>query len=261
MPIYRTVQIDGFDNQGNPNGSVKAYSSVATLGGGNLRGFMVRGRQFKGNSGAVGGRKSHWICGGFRGILNIPPGSLGRNVARRNDSPECVGRASNILINRIPCRLEWRVGVAAVQMMDNKLNLSLDYGKERDLDGSIYMGAEYWVIPSIALRAGYADSHYRGGSGIRAGLGLKIRDLAFNYAFSPYGDLGMTHRYELSMKFGAIRFPDAHRRKCAGCCTRPKSPWREERYGEATMLLDSLIKMLPNLPALSPRDQDGDVRV
>jgi len=89
-------------------------------------------------------------------------------------------------------------------MLDQKLNLSMDYGQQRDLDGSVYMGAEFLPIPYVALRAGYAQTHTES-SGLRAGLGLKIKDLSFDYAFSPYGDLGMTHRYEMSMKFGAPR--------------------------------------------------------
>jgi len=130
-----------------------------------------------------------------------------------------------------------------VQMMHQKLNLSMDYGQERDLDGAIYTGAEYWVLPYIALRAGYAGSHTES-SGMRAGLGLKIKDLAFNYAYSPYGDLGMTHRYELSMKFGTIRptlTPEMRR-----MLHQAKVAMAQERYGEATMLLDSLIRMAPN---------------
>jgi len=130
--------------------------------------------------------------------------------------------------------------LAAVQMMNQKLNLSLDYGQQRDLDGSVYMGAEYRASHFIALRAGYAGSHTES-SGIRAGIGLRHKDLSFDYAFSPYGDLGMTHRYELTMRFGTNRpllTPEMRR-----MLRQAKIAMAKGRFGEATMLLDSLIQM------------------
>jgi hypothetical protein len=141
-----------------------------------------------------------------------------------------------------PFPREWRLGLAAVNLMNNKLNLALDYGQQRDMDAGIYTGAEYWVFPSIALRAGYAGSHTES-NGIRAGVGLKLKDVSFNYAFTSYGDLGLTHRYELSLKFGAVRptlTPEMRK-----MLRQAKLAMKQGRYGEATMLLDSLISMAP----------------
>ena len=34
------------------------------------------------------------------------------------------------------------------------------------------------------------------------GFGIKYLDYSLNYAFVPYGDIGMTHRISLSIKLG-----------------------------------------------------------
>ncbi len=233
--------IDGFDSKGNPAGSVNAYSGVATLGGGLLGDLWSAGFNLKGVQGQLADVKATGFAADLGATL-IYPKEVQGGTLRAAATVRNLGSGLKYIDQTDPFPREWRVGLAAVQMMNQKLNLSLDYGKERDTDGSVYAGAEYWALPYIALRAGYAGSHTES-SGVRAGLGLKIKDLAFNYAFSPYGDLGMTHRYELSMKFGTIRptlTPEMRR-----MLHQAKVAMAQERYGEATMLLDSLIRMLP----------------
>ena len=51
------------------------------------------------------------------------------------------------------------------------------------------------------------------GSGISAGAGLQSRNLRVDYAFSPFGDLGGTHRISLTLKFGKDRKAAAPDRK------------------------------------------------
>jgi hypothetical protein len=63
-------------------------------------------------------------------------------------------------------------------------------------------GLEWWAHPSLALRTGYQFGRDEdAGSGLGAGVGLKIMNLGIDYAFVPYGDLGDTHRISLGMKF------------------------------------------------------------
>ncbi len=235
-------QIDGFSSQGMPSGSVNAYSGVATLGGAWLGDLWSAGFNLKGIQGSLADVKATGFATDLGASLVYPKevygGTLRMAATIRN-----LGSGLKYINQNDPLPREWRVGLAAVQMMHKKLNLSLDYGKERDTDGSVYAGAEYWLHPIIALRTGYARSHTES-NGMRAGLGLKIKDLSFNYAFSPYGDLGMTHRYELSIRFGTIRptlTPEMRR-----MLRQAKLAMAQERYGEATMLLDSLISMAPN---------------
>lgn len=74
-------------------------------------------------------------------------------------------------------------------------------------------GGEYRLLNSaLALRAGY-NSRADQGMGLSAGIGLLLRqvdvmffyarDVAIDYAFVPYGDLGDMHRISLTLKLGA----------------------------------------------------------
>ncbi|MBI3289377.1 MAG: PorV/PorQ family protein [Elusimicrobia bacterium] len=78
-------------------------------------------------------------------------------------------------------------------------------------DRSIYpsFGAE-WRLPmqqglASALRLGYdgrlKDSDVAGLAGLCFGAGLGVQRFAFDYAFSPVGTLGNTHRLSLSYRF------------------------------------------------------------
>ena len=146
-----------------------------------------------------------------------------------------------------PLPMDWKVGVAAVQMLDKKLNVSLDYTAPKDDDGYVSGGFEYWLVPFLALRAGYVNSKTEG-SGARAGIGLRIRGVSFDYAYAGQGELGMSHRYELSFRFGEPRpILTAEERKIL---QQAKAAMRAQRYEQATLLFDSLIELEPRyMPA------------
>jgi hypothetical protein len=89
---------------------------------------------------------------------------------------------------------------------------------------------------------GYAGTGQEG-YGLRAGIGLKLKDFSFDYAYSGYGDLGLSHRYEVSMRFGAIvpRLTPEERE----IYRRAKLAFLREDYSQATLLFDSLVVMEP----------------
>ncbi|HOW89587.1 MAG TPA: CsgG/HfaB family protein, partial [Elusimicrobiales bacterium] len=47
---------------------------------------------------------------------------------------------------------------------------------------------------------------------VSCGFGLRLRGIGFDYAFVPYGDLGVTHRLTLSRGFGPGIFPSESKR-------------------------------------------------
>jgi hypothetical protein len=233
--------IQGFDNQGNAQGSVNAYNAVATVGGGLMGDFWAAGFTVKGIQSALADEKATAFASDF-GATYIHPKEMLGGTLRAAATFRNLGTGLKFIDQKDPLPREWRVGLAAIEMARRRLNLSLDYGQQRDLDGALYAGAEFWALPNVALRAGYAGSDNES-NGIRAGLGLKLKNFSFDYAFSPYGDLGMTHRYELTMRFGAIRpLLTAEMRRML---RQAKLAMADGRYGEATMLLDSLIRMEP----------------
>lgn len=71
-------------------------------------------------------------------------------------------------------------------------------------------GAEYALIANskmtVSVRGGYANryasSKLGGAAGINAGAGLALGSANIDYAYSLYGDLGVTHRFSLNLKFG-----------------------------------------------------------
>jgi flagellar motor protein MotB len=77
------------------------------------------------------------------------------------------------------------------------------------------LGAEYvagFGRNEVAFRTGYRMGYELGGmSGLTTGAGIGHQfsgtKADLNYAFAPYGDLGMTHRVSLDLQFGGLPLP------------------------------------------------------
>lgn len=80
--------------------------------------------------------------------------------------------------------------------------LACEMEKVFDGDAKLHYGAEF-ELKGLLLRAGYNPaSGENTGTGVTAGLGLKHKDLFFDYAFLPAGDLGVTQKLSVGLKFG-----------------------------------------------------------
>lgn len=90
--------------------------------------------------------------------------------------------------------------------------LSFDVSKTLDNYPFLALGLEQQLTARLALRTGYRyrlhGNELGAWSGFSAGLGLALEKLSFDYAFTPFGDLGNSHRFSLSFKFGEKRAPD-----------------------------------------------------
>ena len=86
--------------------------------------------------------------------------------------------------------------------------VSLDLNFPKDNEIYVNFGTEYNIAITndimFALRAGYEgrNKDVPGFNWINLGFGLTYLDYMFDYAFVPYGDIGMTHRLSFSIKFG-----------------------------------------------------------
>jgi tetratricopeptide (TPR) repeat protein len=71
----------------------------------------------------------------------------------------------------------------------------------------ICAGAEYTIQKIFSIRAGYKYSpdtgNLSGLTGIAAGAGLNLGPVGFDYAFVPFGELGMSHRAALKFDFNS----------------------------------------------------------
>jgi len=182
-------------------GNQSAYSSV--LNGGlssmiydrlslGMTGMILRealagesANTFAANLGAIFGLASHRWSGDYRlgfSVLNLGPGL--KYVSERDPLPRKI-----------------KLGASAMHIEELPLNLTADVTMPNDNSSYISLGSEYWFRDLIALRLGYAGSNDQG-KGLRLGMGLKLREFLFDYAYGSFGDFGATHRIELSLKWG-----------------------------------------------------------
>ncbi|MBP7651902.1 PorV/PorQ family protein [Candidatus Dependentiae bacterium] len=93
----------------------------------------------------------------------------------------------------------FRFGMSYIFYQD-KLVTGIDIVKARDTDWSFSTGVEWKFHKMLALRCGYT-SESDIGDGVSAGLGFYVSRFVLDYAFSPFGSLGDTHRLSLTYKF------------------------------------------------------------
>ena len=98
--------------------------------------------------------------------------------------------------------------IGASHYIINDWLVSLDLNFPNDNEVYVNFGTQYGIEIAdnlkFALRAGYEgrNKDVPGFNWINLGFGLEYLDYVFDYAFVPYGDIGMTHRFSFSIKFG-----------------------------------------------------------
>jgi hypothetical protein len=106
-----------------------------------------------------------------------------------------------------PLPLVVRLG-SSYRLLDRKLLLALGYDAwihdERSYGD---FGVEYKPVNWVAVRTGYQLGHGQdqlGSSlvGFSAGVGFEFKNLTFDYAYVPFGDLGTTQRISVGFRFG-----------------------------------------------------------
>ncbi|MDT8285963.1 MAG: PorV/PorQ family protein [Elusimicrobiales bacterium] len=74
---------------------------------------------------------------------------------------------------------------------------------------SVMLGAEYPVAGGLTLRSGYRyrlhGNELGAWSGFSAGAGFRLEKVSFDYAYSPAGELGDSHRFSVNFRFGQPR--------------------------------------------------------
>ncbi|OGR81596.1 MAG: hypothetical protein A2X32_03485 [Elusimicrobia bacterium GWC2_64_44] len=121
-----------------------------------------------------------------------------------------LGTGLTLTKEAAPLPMGLRAG-AALQFSKNLL-LTSDASLPFDDSLSLHFGAEY-IYPSpvkgvrLALRGGFktASMAYLGAtSALTLGFGAEAGAVGLDYALSPYGDLGLTHRVSLKIKFDSL---------------------------------------------------------
>ena len=102
--------------------------------------------------------------------------------------------------------LLFKVGASYFVIKDWLVSLDLNF--PNDNEAYVNLGTQYGIEIAdnlnFALRAGYEgrNKDIPGFNWINLGFGFEYLDYIFDYAFVPYGDIGMTHRFSFSIKFG-----------------------------------------------------------
>jgi hypothetical protein len=91
-----------------------------------------------------------------------------------------------------------KAGIAKT-FYERRVTAAMDFNLPSDTKMHVGLGLEYWVSGIMAVRAGYkhkSQSLELGGlNELSVGCGFKYKRYRFDYAFTPYGDLGnITHR-------------------------------------------------------------------
>ncbi len=136
--------------------------------------------------------------GGDAGVL-LTPGDrvrIGLGVFNFGQQVQFISAAD-------PLPLSGRLGLAwkVLDVPHNSLTLAADNGWQ--FGSQTYTGAagaEYWYDQTLALRAGFTGDSYQ--QHPTAGVGINVDPVEFDYAFSPQGTLGDTHRFSLVLNFG-----------------------------------------------------------
>lgn len=191
-----------YDVSGTQTGSFSSqegafsFGASAPLGNGYYGGIAAKGLYQKADSVSA----TAWA--GDAGLLKIEGDwRVGASVSN-------LGTAMKLGSDPFPLPVMLRSGLAWSGVPH--LRLSADGIKAGESPASAALGAE-GEIPAgpdsaFYLRAGYRTGRSKyAGSGLSAGLGLRNGDVRLDYAFTPYGELGDSHRITISILFGGER--------------------------------------------------------
>ncbi len=141
-------------------------------------------------------------AGGFMldgGLLWDVPGAEGLNLglAVQNLGPDIKYHGGNE-----PLPLGVRAGAGyKLTLRGVKTILALDLQQNRGEDFGVRLGCELLLGGTVPLRLGY-NTLTDDGFGLSAGTGYTFGNMAFDYAYAPFKDLGATHRLSVTYRWG-----------------------------------------------------------
>ncbi|MFH1352600.1 MAG: PorV/PorQ family protein [bacterium] len=97
-----------------------------------------------------------------------------------------------------------RAGISR-RLLNGNMLLNIDAVGDIEKNIHLKIGGEFKTGKMLDFRAGYKfteKSGLGGLAGMSAGFGIKYSRFGFDYAFVPYGDLGQTHQFSMSVKSG-----------------------------------------------------------
>ncbi|MCX5792512.1 MAG: PorV/PorQ family protein [Elusimicrobia bacterium] len=183
---------------------------------------------------------------GFLSISQLSGGVLGLGVSAQSLGG---GFKFNSVKDNGPSVL--RAGASwTLPAWGDPLTLAVDLKKPNDDKTTCSAGLEYVVNGLISGRLGYAGGADLG-SGVRFGMGFKLKVIQVDYAMAKYGEFGYTHKFGVSYKFGApvevTPYLTPQQEKARWKLNRAKAFMRENSYYEAVLELNDALTLEPTL--------------
>jgi len=134
---------------------------------------------------------------------------LGRGVTA-GFAVQNLGPGIKFIEKRYPLPLTFKAGLSR-RLYAKSLLMAFDISKPIDNYPSAALGLEQQFGGKLFLRTGYRYRQYGnesgGWSGFSMGFGFVSGRFSFDYALSPFGDLGNTHRLSAALRFLAPKAP------------------------------------------------------
>ena len=126
-------------------------------------------------------------------------------------SAQNIGPGIKFISRRYNLPFTLRAGLSH-RLPDTGALVSVDISKSADNYPFFALGLEQPLTNRLILRSGYRyrlhGNELGAWSGFSAGLGLVFDRLSLDYAFSPFGELGNSHRFSLAFRFGKKERPE-----------------------------------------------------
>jgi len=181
-------KFEGYDKDGNPTADFGATDSYIFLGYGKN---LSKGWSLGISLGSLSDKIQDDTKSSFIGTVGILK-EMGEKYTLGVVAQNLGGN-----LGEDPLPLTFKIGGSA---KFSSFTLSADACLPNDNDVYFCLGLEWNLSKAFSLRAGYRTGRDEG-PGLSAGAGFKIGKFALDYAFTPFGDLGDTHRASLKIGF------------------------------------------------------------
>jgi len=142
----------------------------------------------------------------------------------------------------IPEILRFGIGFEPNSNQTYKFDFVTEFSVFNRENSNFNLGLQFNIKNLIFLRAGYV--FLMENSGLRAGIGIKISDFIFDYAYSPYGELGDSHRFSITLKFGKTDYEK--KLQIEKCYQNGLKLYEEKKYPEAIFEFNKILEIDPS---------------
>ena len=201
MPEMQRYDIDQSSGDPIESGSFNAYNLLLTNGIGlRLNDQFSVGLTIKWLQESLENTRAQALAADFGMLMRLFENRLQIGAAIQN-----IG--SKIQYETQSSNLPETIRAGAAYRIGGSGNLvTVDVVKSKNEEWEVRPGVELSMNEQFSLRGGYQASS-NANSGLSAGIGLKLLDEhQLNYTYTPYGELGNTHRAEVVINLGT---PDA----------------------------------------------------